>query len=172
MCPTLCDHRDYRTLGFLVFHCLPEFAQTRVHGVDDAIQPSHPLLPPSPLALNLSQHQGLFQWADSFHQVAKYWCFSISINPSNEYSGLISFRFDWFYFLAVQGNIMSLLQHHMKASIIRCSAFVMVQLSYQYMTTGKTIALTIWTSVRKVISLIFNILSLFVITFLQSSKGL
>ena len=95
----------------------------------------------------------------------KYWSFSFSICPSNEYSGLISFRIDWFDLLAVQGTLESLLQHHsLKASILRRSAFFMVQLSHPYMTTGKTIALTRWTFVGKVMSLLFNMLSRFVST--------
>jgi len=90
----------------------------------------------------------------------KYWSFSFSISPSNEYSGLISFRMDWLDLLAVQGTLKSLLQHHSsKASILRCSAFFIVQLSHPYMTTGKTIALTRWTFVGKVMSLLFNMLS-------------
>ena len=92
----------------------------------------------------------------------KYWSFSFSISPCNEYSGLISFRMDWFDLLAVQGTLKSLLQHSSKASILCCSAFFMVQLSHPYMTTGKTIALTIWTFVSKVMSLLFNIVSSFV----------
>ena len=103
----------------------------------------------------------------------KYWSFSFSINPSNEYSGLISFRVDWIDFLAVQGTLKSLLQHHSsKASSLRCSAFFTVQLSHPYMTTGKTIALTRRTFVGKVMSLIFNMLSRLVITFLPGSKRL
>ena len=103
----------------------------------------------------------------------KYWIFSFSISPSNEYSGLISFRMDWLDLLAVQGTLKSLLQHHSsKASIIRCSAFFMVQLSHPYMTTGKTIALTKWTFVSKVMSLLFNMLSRMVKTFLPKSKHL
>ena len=121
-------------------HYLPEFAQTRVHWVSDAIQPSHPLSSPSPPAFNLSQHQGLFKWVSSLHQVAKkYWSFSFNISPSNEYSGLISFRMDWLDLLAVQGTLKSSFQHHSsKASILQCSAFFIVQLSHPYMTTGKT----------------------------------
>ena len=100
---------------------------------------------------------------------AKYWNFS----PSNEYSGLISFRIDWFDLLAVQGTLKSLLQHHTsKASILWCSVFFMIQLSHLYMTTGKTIALTMWTFVGKVIYLLFKTLSRFVIVFLPSSKRL
>ena len=103
----------------------------------------------------------------------KYWCFSISISPSNEYSGLISFRMDWFDFLAVQGTLKSLLQHHSpKASVLRHSAFFIVQLSQAHMTTEKTIALTRWTFVGKVMSLLFNMLSRLVITFLPRSECL
>ena len=103
----------------------------------------------------------------------KYWSFSFSISPSNEYSGLMSFRIDCLDLLAVQGTLKSLLQHHSsKASILWCSAFLMVQLSHSYMTTGKTTALTIQTFVGKVISLLFNMLSRFVTTFLPRSKHL
>ena len=142
--------------GFPVFHYLPDFAQTHVHWVSDAIQPSHPLLSPSP-AFNLSQHQGLFQWVSSSHQGPKYWRFSISISPSNEYLGLIGLRTDWFDFLAAHGTPKSLLQHHnWKASILQHSAFL-----HPYMTTGKTISLTRQTFVSKVLSLLFSILSRF-----------
>ena len=107
------------------------------------------------------------------HQVAKYWSFSFSISPSNEYSGLISFRIDWFDLLAVQGLFKSLLQHYnSKASVLWHSAFFIAQLSHSYMTTGKTIALTIWTFVHKVISLHLNTLSRYVITFLPRSMRL
>ena len=127
--------------GFPVYHQHPELAQTHVHWVSNAIQPS--LSNTSPPAFNLSQHQGLFQWVSSSNQVAKYWSFSFSISLSNEYSGLISFRMDWFDLLAVQGTLKSLLQHHSsKASVLQHSALFMVQLSHPYMTTGKTIALT------------------------------
>ena len=103
----------------------------------------------------------------------KYWSFSFSISPSNEHTALISFRMDWLDLLAVQGTLKSLLQHHSsKASILRCSAFFIVQLSQPYMTTGKTIALTRWTFVGKVMSLLFNVLSRLVITFLPRSKRL
>ena len=102
---------------------------------------------------------------------SKYWSSSFSISSSNEYSGLISFRIDWFDLLAVQGTLRSLFQHHnLKASILRHSAFITVQLSHLYMTIGKTIALTIWTFVCKVMSLLFNMLSRFVIAFLPRSK--
>ena len=103
----------------------------------------------------------------------KYWSFIFSINPSNEHPGLISFRMDWLDLLAVQGTLKSLLQHHSsKASILRCSAFITVQLSHPYMTTGKTIALTRWTFVGKVMSLLFNMLSRLIITFLPRTKCL
>ena len=103
----------------------------------------------------------------------KYWSFSFNINPSNEHPGLISYRMDWLDLLAVQGTLKSLLQHHSsKASILQCSAFFIVQLLQPYMTTGKTIALTRWTFVGKVMSLLFNMLSRLVITFLARSKRL
>ena len=152
---------------------LQEFAQIHIHWVGDAIQPSHPLLPPSPPALSLCQHQGLLQWVGFLHQVAKYWSFSFSISPSDEDSGLISFRIDWLDLLAVQGTLKSLLQHHSsKASILWHSAFFVVQFSHPCVTTGETIALTIWTFVSKVMSLIFNTLFMFVITFLPRRKQL
>ena len=108
-----------------------------------------------------------------FSSGPKHWSFSFSISPSNEYSGLISFRIDWFDLFAVQGTLKSLLQHHSsKASVLQCSAFFMVQFSYPYMTTGKTIALTMQTFVGKVMSLLFNMLSRFVIAFLLRNKHL
>ena len=172
-CPTLWDFMNCSTPGLPVHHQLPEFTQTHVHQVSDAIQPSHPLLSPSPLAPNPSQHQSLFQWVNSSHEVAKVLDFSFSISPSNEHPGLISFRMDWLDLLAVQGTLKSLLQHHRsKASIPWCSAFFTVQFSHPYMTTGKTIALTRQTFVGKVISLLFNMLSKLVITFLPRSKHL
>ena len=137
----------------------------------------HPIISspviPFPPGFNLSQHQGLFQWVSSLHHVAKYWSFSFNISPSNEYSGLISFRMDWFDLLAIQGTLKSLLQHHSsKAPILWDPAFFIVQLSHPYMTTGKTIALTRWTLVGKVMSLLFNMLSRLVTTFLPRSKHL
>ena len=171
-CPTLCHPMNCSTPGLPVHQQLPEFTQTHVHQVGDAIQPSHPLLSPSSPALNLSQHQGLFKWVSSSHQVAKVLEFSFSISPSNEYSGLISFRIDWLD-LEVQGTLNSLFEHHSsKASILWCSAFFIVQLSHPYMTAGKTIALTRWTFVGRVMSLLFNMLSRLVITFLPRSKRL
>ena len=128
------------TPGLPIHHQLLEFTQTHVHHISDAIQPSHPLSSPSPPAFNLSQHQGLFKFVSSSHQVVKYWSCSSSISPSNDYSGPISFRMDWLDLLAVQGTLKSLLQHHSsKASILRHSAFFMVQLSHPYMTTGETL---------------------------------
>ena len=120
---------------------------------------SHPLSSPSPPALNLSQHQGLFKWVSSSHQVAKVLAFQIfNISPSNGHPWLISLRMDWLELLAVQGTHKSPLKHHSsKASILLHSAFFIVQLSHPYMTTGKTIALTKWTFVDKVMSLYHQI---------------
>ena len=141
-CPTLCDRMDCSTPGFPVHHQLPEPTQTPVHHFSDAIQSSHPLSSPSP-AFNLSQHQGLSSESVLHIRWPKYWSFSFSISPSNEYSGLISFRMDWLDLLTVQGTLKSLLQHHSsKASILWHSSFFIVQLSHPYMTTGKTISLT------------------------------
>ena len=161
------------TPGLPVHHQLPEFTQTHIHRVSDAIQPSHPLSSPSPPAPNPYQHQGLFHESTLHMRWPKYWSFSFSISPSNEHPGLISLRMDWLDLLAVQGTLKSLLQHHSsKASICQCSAFFTVQLSHPYMTTGKTIALTRWTLVGKVMSLLLNMLSRLVITFLPRSKRL
>ena len=171
LCPTLCNPMNRSTPGLPVHHQLLESTQTHVHWVNDAIKPSHPLSSSSPPALNLSQHQGLFQWVSSLHQVAKVWSFSFNISPSNEHPGLISFRMDWLDLLAVQGTLKSLPESS-KASIIRHSAFFIAQLSHPYMTTGKTIALTRWTFVGKVMSLLFNMLPRLVITFLPRSKHL
>ena len=162
---------DCSTAGFPVHHQLPELIQTHVHWVSDAIQPSHPLSSPSPPAFNHSQHQDLFHESVLPIRWPKYWSFSFSISPSNEYSGLISFRTDWFDLLGVQGTLKSLLQYHSsKASILCRSTFFIVQLSRPYMTTGKTRAFTRWTFVGKVMSLLLNMLSRLVITFLPRSK--
>ena len=166
-CPTPCDPMDCSTPGLPVHHQLPEFTQTHVHRVGDAtnhlILCRPLLLPPSifPSIRVFSNESVLhIRWP-------KYWSFSFNISPSSEYSGLISFRMDWLDLLAVQRTLKSLLQHHSsKASILRRSAFFMVQLSHPYITTGKTIALTRWTFVGKVMSLLFNMLSRLVITFL------
>ena len=179
-CLILWDPMDCSTPGFPVLHSLLKFAQTHVHWVDDAIQSSYPLThptpastPASPAAFDLSQHQG-FSIESVLHiRWPKYWSFSLSISPSNEYSELISFRIDGFDFLAVQGTLKSLFQQHSsKASIIWCSDFFIVWLSHPYMTTGKTIAMTRRTFVDKVMSLLFNMLSRLVIAFLQRSKCL
>ena len=146
--------------------------QTHVHQVSDTIQPSHPLLSPSPPAPNPSQHQSLFQWVNSSHEVAIVLEFQLQ-HQSFQWTPRTSFRVDWLDLLAVQGTLKSLLQHHiLKASILWCLAFFTVQLSHPYMTTGKTIALTRWTFVGKVMSLLFNMLSRLVITFLPKSKRL
>ena len=172
-CPTLCNPMDCSTLGLPVHHQLLEFTQTHPHWVGDAMQPSHPVLSPSPPTFNLSQHQGLFQWVCSSHQVAKALEFQFNISSSNEHSGLISFRMDWLDLFEVQETLKSLLQHHSsKASILLCSAFFIVQLSHPYVTIGKTIALTRWTFVGKVMPLLFNMLSRLVVAFLQRSKHL
>ena len=173
-CLTLCDPTDCSTPGFPVHHQLPEITQTHVHCIDDAIQPSQPLSSPSPPSFSLSQHQGLFQMSQLFTlRWPKYWSFSFSISPSNEYSELISFRMDWLDLLAVQGTLKSLLQHHSsKASFLRCSAFSIVQLSQPYMTTGKTIALARRIFAGKIMSQLFNMLSRLVLIFLPKSKHL
>ena len=157
---------DCSVPGLLVHHQLPEFTQTHVHWVGDVIQPSHPLSSSSP-AFNLSQHQGLFKWVRSSHQVAKLLEFQLQHQSFNEYLGLLSFWMDWLELLEVQGILKSLLQRHIsKASIFQHPALFTVQLSHPYMTTGKTIALTRWTFVDKVMSLLFNMLSRLVTTFL------
>ena len=162
-----------RTPGLPVHHQLPEFTQTHVHWVRDAIQPSHPQLSLFPPAPNPSQHQSLFHETILCMWWPKYWGFSFSISPSKEIPGLMSFRMDWLDLLAVQGTLKSLLQHHCsKTSILQCSAFFTVQLSHPYMTTGKTLALTRRTLVGKVICLLLNMLSRLVITFLPRSKHL
>ena len=162
------------TPGLPVHHQLPEFTQTHVHWVSDAIQPSHPLsvllllLPQIPPSIRVFSNESALsiRWP-------KYWSFGLSISPSNEHPGLISFRMDGLDLLAVQGTLKSLLQHHSsKASILRCSAVFIVQLSHPYMTTGKTIALTMQTFVSKITPLLFNMLSRWVIAFLTISKRL
>ena len=155
------------TPGLPVHHKLPEFIQTHAHRVSDAIQPSHPLLPPSPAA-PIPPSIRVFSNESTLHmRWPKYWSFSFSISPSNKHPGPISFRMDWLDLPAVQGTLKSLLQHHSsKASTFQRSAFFTVQLSHPYMTTGKTIALTRQTFVGKAMSLLFNMLSRLVITFL------
>ena len=172
-CPTLCDPMNRSTPGLPVHHQLPEITQTQVHRVSSAIQPSHPLsspflLPPIPPSIRVFSSESTLRM-----RWPKYWSFSLSIIPSKEIPGLIYFRIDWLELLAVQGTLKSLLQHHSsKASILQHSAFLTVQLSHPYMTTGKTMALTRQTFVGKVMSLLFNMLSRLVITFLPRSKCL
>ena len=156
---------------FPVHHQLPELIQTHVHR--DAIQPSHPLLSPSPPAFKLSQRQSLFQWVSSLYQVAKVLESQFQHQSFRWIFRTVSFRMDWLDFLAVQGTRKSLLQHHSsKASILWHSTFFIVQLSHPYTTSGKTIALTRRTFVGKVRSLLFNMLSRLVIAFLPRSKRL
>ena len=139
LCPSLCNPMDFSIPGFPVHHQFPEFTQTHVNQVSDAIQPSHPLSP-SPPALILSRQQGLSNESVPHIRWPKYWSFSFSKNPSNEYSGLISFRISWFELLAVQRTLKILLPHYSsKESVLWCSAFFMVQLLCPYVTTGKII---------------------------------
>ena len=153
--------------GLPVHHQLPEFTQIHIHRVSDAVQPSHPLSSPSPPAPHSLPALESFPMSQLFTGGG----FSFSIIPSKEHPRLISFRMDWLDLLAVQGTLKSLLQHHSsKASVLRCSAFFVVQLSHPYMTTGKTITLTRRTFVDKVMSLLFNMLFRLVITFLPTSK--
>ena len=145
LCLTLCDPMNHSTPGLPVHHQLPEFTQTYVHWIGDAIQPSHPLSSPLLLPPVLPSIRVFFFPNEStlWMRWPKYWSFSLSISPSNEHPGLVSFRVDWLDLLAVQGTRKSLLQYHSsKASILQCSAFFRIQLSHPYMTTGKTIALT------------------------------
>jgi len=161
------------TPDFPVHYQFPEFTETHVHRVSDAIQQSHPLLSPSPPAPNPSQHQSFSNESTLHMRWPKHWSFSLSISPSSEQPGLVSFRIDWLGLLAVQGTLKSLLQHHSsKALIIWCSAFFTVQLSHPYMTTGKTLAFTRQTFVGKLISLLLNMLSRLVINVLPKSKCL
>ena len=172
-CPTLWDPVNHSSPSLPVHHQLLEFIQTHVHR---AMMPSSHLilccplllLPPIPPGIRVFSNESTLRM-----RWPKYWSFSFSISPSNEHPGLISFRMDWLDLLAVQGTLKSLLQHHSsKASILWHSAFFIVQFSHPYMTTGKTIALTRWTFVGKVMSLLFNMLSRLVITFLPRSKHL
>ena len=162
------------TSGLPVHHQLPEFTQTSSSqwchpAISSSVIPSS-VIPFYP-ALNLSQHQGLFQESVLHIRWPKYWTFSFSISPSNKYSGLISFRMDWLDLLVVQRTLRSLLQHHSsKVSILQCSAFFIVQFSHLHMTTGKIIALTIRTFVGKVMSLLFKALSRFDIAILPRSE--
>ena len=137
-CLTLCHAMNHSMPGLPVHHQLPESTQSHVHSVGDAIQPSHPLSSPSPPALNLSQHQGIFKESALHIKWPKYWTFSCTISPSNEHPGLISFRMDWLDLLAVRGTLKSLLQHHSsKTSILRCSAVFIVNSHIHTWPLGK-----------------------------------
>ena len=175
---------DCSTPGFPVLHYLLEFAQTHVHWVSDANQPSLPLSSPSPPTFNLSQHHWSFPmtlhhfpwligWVSSSHQVAKVLELQLPHQSFQWIFRVVSFKMDWFDLLAIQGTLKSLLQHcSLKASTLWHSAFFMVQLSHPYLNTGKTIGLIRQTLVGKVTSLLFNMLSRLVIAFLPRSKCL
>ena len=162
---------DCSTPGLPVHHQLPELAKTHFHKL---VMPSNYLIFCRPLLLQPSTFPSIRVFSKELVlqiRWPKYWRFSFSISPSNEYSGLISFRMDWLDLLAAQATLQSLLQHHSsKASILQCSVFFIIQPSHPYITTGKTIALTRWTFVDKVMSLLFNMLSWLVIAFLPNSK--
>ena len=170
-CPTLCDPMDQSMPGLPFHHQLPEF--TQLMSIELVMPSNHLifccpflLLPPIPTSIRFFPNESALRirWP-------KYWSFSFSISPSNEHRGLISFRMDWLDPLTVQGTLKSLLQHHSpKASILWCSAFFIVQLSHPYLFSGKTIALTRWTFVGQVMSLLFIMLSRLVIAFLLRSK--
>ena len=162
---------DCSTPGFHVLHYFPEFAQTLMSV--ESVTPSSDLI----LCCPFSSCPQSFPASETSRELAlrirwpNYWSLSFSISPSNEYSELISFRIHWFDFLVVQGTLKSLLQHHSsKTSILQCSVFFMIQLSHLYVTTGKAIALNIWTFVGKVMAVLFNILFRLVIAFLPRSK--
>ena len=171
--PTLCYPMNHSTPGLPVHHQLPEFTQTQrplsrwCHpAISSSVVPFSSCPQSLPASVFSNESTLPMRWP-------KYWSFSFSIIPSKEIPGLISFRMDWLDLLAVQGTLKSLLQHYSsKASILQCSAFFTVQLSHPYMTTGKTIALTRWTFVGKIMSLLFKMLSRLVITFLPRSKCL
>ena len=177
LCPTLCDPMDCSMPDLPVYHWLPEFTQTHeftqtscwwcLPTISSSVVPFSSHLQSFPASGSFPVRQFFTSGGQSV------WSFSFSINPSNEYSGLISFGMDWLDLLAVQGTLKSLHQHHCsKASILQCSAFFIVQLSHMHLTTGKTTALSRWTFVGKVMSLLFNMLSRLVIAFLPRSKSL
>ena len=171
---TLCDPMDYSMLGLPV-HCQLMSSLLKLMSIESVMSSNHLILcHPLILLPSIFPSNRVFSSRSVLHiRCRKYWSFSFSISPSSEYSVLISFRTDWLDLLAVQGTLKSLLQHHSsEASILRSSAFFMVQLSHPYMTTRKTIPLTMWTSVGKVMSLLFNMLSRLVVTFLPRSKCL
>ena len=173
LCPTLCDPMECSTPGFPVLYYLPEFTQPMFI---DSVMPSNHLILCHPLLLLPSIFPSIRIFSNESVlciRWPKYWSFSFNISPSKEIPGLISFRMDWLDLLAVQGTLKSLPQHHSsKASVLWLSTFIMVQLSHPYITTGKTIALTRWTFVDKVISLLLNMLSRLVIIFLPRNKRL
>ena len=173
-CLTLCKPMDCSMPGFPVHHQLP-WSLLKLMSIE-LVMPSNHLIFCCPLLPSPSIFPSLRVFSNESDlriRWPKYWSFSFSISPSNEHSGLISFRMDWLDLLAVQGALKSLPQHHSsKALLLWCSAFFIVQLSHPYMTTGKTTALTRWTFVGKLMSLFFNILSGLVITFLPRSKCL
>ena len=169
-CLTLCNPMDCNTPGLPVHHQLPVYSNSCPSSRWCHLILCHPLLllPSLFPSIRVFSNESVLRirWLN-------YWSFSFSISPSNEYSGLISFRMDWLDLLVVQGTLKSLLQYHSsKASILQCSAFFIVQLSHPYVATGKTIALTRWTFVGKVMSLLFNMLSRLVIAFLPRSECL
>ena len=172
LCLTLCDPMDCSMLGFPVHHQLPEITLMSI----ESVMPSNHLILCRPLLLPPSIFPSIRIFSSESVlciRWPKYWSFSFSIIPSNEHPGLIFFRMDWLDLLAVQGTLKSLLQHHSsKASILQHSAFFTVQLSHPYVTIGKTIALSRRTFIGKVISLLLNMLSRLVITFLPRSKCL
>ena len=173
LCPTLCNPMDCSIPGFPVLHCLPELLQFMSI---ELMMPSNHLILCRPLILLPSIFPNMMVFSSESVlciRWPKYQSFSFSISSSNEYSGSICFRIDWFDLLAVQGTLKSLLQHYSsKASVLQHSAFLIVRLSHPHMTTIKTIVLTICTFVIKVMSLLFNVLSRFVITFIPRSKQL
>ena len=172
-CLTRCNPMDCIMPGFLALHHLPDLAQAHVHWTTGAIQPSGPLLSPLLLLSIFASIRVFFNGLSLHTRWPKYWCFRFNISPSNDYSGLISFKTDCFDHIAVQGTLSSFLHHHSsKASILGCSAFFRARLSHLYMTPGKTTVLTKWTFVSKVMSLLVNTLSRFVITFLPRRKCL
>ena len=174
ICVRLCDPMDCSMPGFSVLYQLLELAQTHVRWLIDAIQLSCPLLSTFSSCFQSFPASGCFPMSQVLRiRWPKYWSFSFSISPFNEYSGLTSFRMNQFDLLAVKGPLKDFFQHHsLKTSILQYSAFFMVQLWHPYMTTGKTIALTIRTFVGKVMYLPLNMLSRFVIAFLPRSKHL
>ena len=170
-CLTLCNPMKCSMPGLPVHHQLLEFTQTHVHWAGDDIQPSYPFSAPFPPALKLSQHQSLFKWVSSSHQVAKLLEFQLQHQSFQWILRMIFFRMDSLDLLAVQGTLKSPLQHHSsKTSILWHSAFIIVQLSHLYMITGKTIALIRQNFIGKVMSLLFKMLSRLIITFSHNSK--